>query len=482
MMELASQAAGIALWCDQEGTILQIVRDDLGMAADLVPGRPFALGVDRASLSKALTFIVELRAKGAVFGWELNNNEQMNALRAVLKTLAGQIQTQKERDAGLYDELSRLNNEMANLQREVAKKNAELERLNALKDQFLGMAAHDLRTPLSIIMGYSDFLLDDLSDLLDPEHERFLSIIRSSSEFMLHLVDDLLDVVTIESGKLELDRQPTDLAALVERNVALNRLLAAKKQIELHLHCDAELPLLMIDGPKFEQVLNNLLSNAIKYSYPGSAVGILVSRQADHVLVSVADHGQGIPQDELDKLFRWFGRTRVKGTVGEQSTGLGLAIAHRIVLEHGGRIWVESQAGHGSTFRVSLPLGSAGRASRQRVVPEPAFDQEAILDRVHDNVGLLKELVALFSSTAPELLSGVRAALDRRDGQALARAAQALGRSASVFASGRVMDAVSRLAEMGQTDRLAGARGALAELEAEVDRLQEALEAFVTRI
>jgi signal transduction histidine kinase len=173
---------------------------------------------------------------------------------------------------------------------------------------------------------------------------------------MLHLVNSLLDVATIESGKLELDRQPTDLAALVERNVALNATLAEPKGVALTCRCEQGLPPMLLDGPRIEQVLNNLLSNAVKFSYPQTAVEVRLSRQGNHIVLRVADQGRGIAEDQLDDLFTWFARTRVKGTAGETGTGLGLAIAQKIVEAHLGDIWVESIEGQGSTFYVSLPI------------------------------------------------------------------------------------------------------------------------------
>jgi signal transduction histidine kinase len=173
---------------------------------------------------------------------------------------------------------------------------------------------------------------------------------------MLRLVDGLLDVATIESGRLDLDRQPTDLAALVERNVALNRALAEGKRIHLDYQQDGSLPEMLLDGSRIEQVLNNLLSNAIKYSYPEGIVEVHLSRQAGYATLAVTDHGQGIPAEQLDDLFQWFARSRVKGTAGEKGTGLGLAISQKIVEAHLGDIWVESEPGQGSTFYVSLPI------------------------------------------------------------------------------------------------------------------------------
>jgi signal transduction histidine kinase len=130
----------------------------------------------------------------------------------------------------------------------------------------------------------------------------------------------------------------------------------ASRQIQLSFETDEDLPVLLLDPAKMEQVLNNLISNAIKFSYPGSSVEIHITKEKSQVLISVRDEGQGIPVDELDDLFKWFGKTSIKGTGGEGSTGLGLAIAQRIVLEHHGTIWVESEMGQGSTFYVSLPI------------------------------------------------------------------------------------------------------------------------------
>jgi signal transduction histidine kinase/CheY-like chemotaxis protein len=395
------EVCGVVIWCDLQGNILGVVRDDLGISGALAPGRPFSLVVDRAALPKALNFLVEVRSNGAAFDWQLNvlvgeqvevlhfngavvgdaiivvgartrngmqalyaemmrmHNEQTNALRQALKERSELARAQADRDEPLYDEIARLNNELVNLQRELARQNAELARLNAQKNQFLGMAAHDLRSPLAVIQSYSEFLLDEAAPSLSPEHVEFLTVIRASSQFMLQLVNDLLDVSRIESGQLQLDCQPTDLIALVERNVALNRVLAARKDIRLTFEHPPALPPVTLDAAKIEQVLNNLVGNAIKYTYPGTEVTVYLERRADEVLLAVRDRGPGIPEAEQGKLFRPFQTTSVRSTAGEKSTGLGLMIARRIVEGHRGRIWVESQVGVGTTFWVALPLDEA---------------------------------------------------------------------------------------------------------------------------
>jgi PAS domain S-box-containing protein len=240
---------------------------------------------------------------------------------------------------------------------EIAQKNTQLIELNAVKNQLLGMAAHDLRNPLSVVSTASAFLLDDAGRLL-PEAKRtdFLRRINFSSEFMLKMIDDLLDVARIEAGKLDLKLEDGDLCCLIEENLTMNRMLAKKKDIRLDFASERGLPLFRFDRGKVEQVLNNLISNALKFSEPGTAVTVQASRVNGSVVVSVRDHGQGIPAEELDKLFKPFSKTSVRGTGGERSTGLGLAICRKIVEGHHGRIWAESEVGKGSVFSFSLPV------------------------------------------------------------------------------------------------------------------------------
>ena len=256
----------------------------------------------------------------------------------------------------LFDEISRINNELINIRRQLAKKNLELERLNEEKNRFLGMAAHDLRNPLNAILSFSDFLIDEASDKLEQEQVEFLQVIRSSSNFMVELVDDLLDVAKIESGKLHLDLQPVDIKAILEHSISLNRILAGRKHITFELVSQDQLPTIMVDPVKIEQVFDNLLSNGVKYSQPGSAVQVKVMVENDVITISVRDQGEGIPRNEIEKLFKPFSQTSVKSTAGEKSSGLGLAIARRIVEGHQGRIWVESAVGQGSTFYVTIPI------------------------------------------------------------------------------------------------------------------------------
>ena len=262
-------------------------------------------------------------------------------------------------DNDLYNELARLNNELVTTQRELIKRNIELERLHELKNEFIGMAAHDLRNPLQVIQGYSVMLLKKRFGELNAEQEQFVSVIKRNSDFMIKLITDLLYISKIDAGKLKLEPKETDLISLLQKNIELNRLLLEQKQIRIFFVAEEDIPQVLVDPAKIEQVLNNLNSNAGKFAAPNTTVEVRAHKSNREVLISVKDEGQGIPADEIDRLFIPFENLSVKSTGGEPSTGLGLAIVKRVVEGHKGRIWVQSEVGVGSTFSFSLPLSES---------------------------------------------------------------------------------------------------------------------------
>lgn len=389
---------GLGLSCNFSGEIIKLLYDGLNMGKSIKAGQPLISLFDEGSAEKAGDFFKKIQETESALDWQLNvsteqeimvihfsgfllddyilivgapsredmikcmedvskSSEQFNTLQGVMKEFNSHCKEQQIMDSTLYDEIGRLNNELTTAQRELTKKNFQLSKLNEQKNQFLGMAAHDLRNPLSIILMYSDFLIDEAEDVLDDEQNDFLQIIHSSSDFMLKLIDDLLDVSKIESGKLELELEKTDISDFIEHNIALNQVIANKKQILIDFTHEEDIkPLLMLDRAKVDQVLNNLISNALKFSSPGSKVVVNLVKSHDEVVVSVKDQGQGIPEDEVHKLFKPFSKTSVQGTAGEKSTGLGLSISKRIMDGHAGKIWVESEFGKGSTFYFSLKL------------------------------------------------------------------------------------------------------------------------------
>ena len=237
----------------------------------------------------------------------------------------------------------------------------QLARADAAKNRFLGMAAHDLRNPLSSIRGLSEFLRDGVVGTLTPDQLDLVVTIHGTSQAMLEMVNDLLDVATIESGELKLTIKPHDLANLITRSVDLTNIEAARKNTRVVFVPPAPPPVIGIDAAKMKQVIDNLLSNGVKYSPAGSTITVVMNpAHAPGTLnFSVRDQGPGIPDNERDKLFQDFGRLSAQPTGGEKSTGLGLAICRKIVEAHRGTIVAENLPGRGCEFRVTLPLTAA---------------------------------------------------------------------------------------------------------------------------
>jgi len=240
---------------------------------------------------------------------------------------------------------------------ELRRQQNELQALNDLKNHFLGMAAHDLRTPLGGIMGISELLADQLSPLLTEKQSGFFDMLFASSQFMVGLINDLLDISAIESGHLILERRMVDITVPIIRSVEINGMFASKKNMSIAINCQEQLPQVFADINRIEQVINNLLSNAIKYSQAGTDIAVRLYHENNEVIISVADQGPGIPEKEQHKLFQAFGKTSVKPTSKkESSTGLGLLIVKKIMEAHDGRVWLLSEHGKGTEFFFSLPV------------------------------------------------------------------------------------------------------------------------------
>jgi len=233
----------------------------------------------------------------------------------------------------------------------------EMRRLNESKNEFVGIAAHDLRTPLGAIAGWVTVVIDRLdSDHFD--RERVLSqlrLVKTAAEHMEKLIRNLLDLSAIESGKLELERRGEDLRVLIEESLSAHRDAAEKKQIRLVMEQPEVLPQVVVDRERIAEVANNLVSNGVKYTHPGGEVHVGFEVADGEVITHVRDTGQGLSEEDLKTIFRTFRRLSARPTGGESSTGLGLTIVKRLVEIHGGRVWVSSEKGKGSTFSFSLP-------------------------------------------------------------------------------------------------------------------------------
>ncbi len=241
------------------------------------------------------------------------------------------------------------------LHEQQAKLVEQLSHANAAKNRLLGMAAHDLRNPLASIRALAEFLNDGTVGALTPEQLDLVNSIHDASQSMLTLVNELLDVSVIESGELKIHPKETSLGELIAKSVNLTSINAAKKGTTLQFVHAAIAEKVLIDGDKIRQVVDNLLSNAVKFSPPNSTIKVRMDTNPGGITVCVRDQGPGIPEGERGKLFQDFGRTSVRPTGGEQSTGLGLAICKKIIEAHQGSIHAANEPDGGCTFKFSLP-------------------------------------------------------------------------------------------------------------------------------
>jgi K+-sensing histidine kinase KdpD len=268
----------------------------------------------------------------------------------ILRTFANQ--------ASIAIDHARLYAEAAERATHLAQANRQLADLDRMKSQFVSMVSHELRTPLGLIKGYVGTLLR--SDLhLDAEsRSEFLTVIEEEADNLADLVGNLLDASRLEAGTLALDLQPTRLLPLIRKAVHDAGERAPDYRFQLDLPDDA--PLINADGRRLEQVMRNLLDNAVKYSPAGSSITVSSAAVEGGVIVAVRDEGLGIAREHMDRIFDRFFRVDQTDNRRGGGSGLGLAIAKGIIEGHGGRIWVESAAGRGSTFKIFLPAAVPG--------------------------------------------------------------------------------------------------------------------------
>lgn len=232
--------------------------------------------------------------------------------------------------------------------------NLDLARSSQAKSEFLARMSHDLRQPLNAIVGFTDLLLMAEGEPLSVKQRRHLGHVAAASRQLLGLVNDLLDLSRVEAGRLEIQPEPCDVAALLEETLALFRTQAQNGRLSLVLEIDSPLSDLLADKVRVQQVLHNLLANAFKFTPEGGLITVKAQQVGLQLEVAVRDTGVGIALEDQRRIFEAYEQAGSRD--GQQKgVGLGLAIAKRLVELHGGRIWVESAPGKGSTFTFRLP-------------------------------------------------------------------------------------------------------------------------------
>ena len=246
--------------------------------------------------------------------------------------------------------VNRMNDELDRLYR-------ELESASKHKSEFLASMSHELRTPLNAIIGFSQVLRERMVGQLNEKQEEYLDDILSSAYHLLSLINDVLDLSKVEAGQVELDVAPFSLLDALESGVVMVRERAFDDDVRIALRADPDADAVEGDERRIRQVVFNLLSNAVKFTPEGGAVEVSAARLNGEVRVSVSDTGPGIAPEDRERVFEEFQQTEA-GVDQREGTGLGLALSKRYVELHGGRIWVDSGVGEGSTFVFTLPSRS----------------------------------------------------------------------------------------------------------------------------
>jgi signal transduction histidine kinase len=231
-----------------------------------------------------------------------------------------------------------------------------IKSLDRLKSEFVAVVSHEIRTPLTSVKGAIELLSDDRYFDNSEQQAKLLTIGHANAERLLVLINDILDFSKLESESMPMNVERQRLEPVVQQAAHHMRTMLEERNLQLEMQIAPDLPDLMLDAIRVAQVLTNLLSNAAKFSPPRGRIEIIAEPWDGMARIGVRDHGEGISPADLPKLFRKFSQIDSSATRKAGGTGLGLVICKGIVEQHGGKIWVESTAGEGSTFYFTLPL------------------------------------------------------------------------------------------------------------------------------
>ena len=317
----------------------------------------------RMMISHRLELIMPLRKNELLIGYlclgEPNNigytTRDLRALRTIVDELTIAIQ-----NALSVEEVRKLNDTLEQrvnaATKELRASNAQLQRLDEAKDEFISMASHQLRTPLTSIKGYVSMLIEGDVGKVSNEQKQLLNEVFVSSERMVRLIGDFLNVSRLQTGKFVIEKHPVDLALLIKREIDGLAQNAAARNMKFIYKMPKNIPMLQLDENKIQQVVMNFSDNAIYYSKEKSKITITLKKAANYVEFKVIDTGIGVPKSEQQHLFNKFFRATNARRARPDGTGVGLFLAKKVIDDHGGNILFESKEGKGSTFGFRLPL------------------------------------------------------------------------------------------------------------------------------
>ncbi len=296
--------------------------------------------------------------------------EQMEELRGLLgsdqKDSAVEELKQQNRDLVQIleeleekrEELEKVNRQLSETNHELNEANEKLRELSEMKEEFLALTTHDLRSPLTVISGVISFFTSGRLGELTPEQKNMVAMMERNTQSLIELVNDLLDTSKLESGTMKLDFSSIDLRGLMDELRETMEPLAKEKGIFLEESLSPDLPPVKADRPKLRRIIVNLLSNAIKFTPKGGKVSLKAEREDGRIRIYVTDTGVGIAKEDVERLFDKYEQARSRATRGEKGTGLGLYITRQLVELHGSHIKVDSKLGRGSTFSFTMPISS----------------------------------------------------------------------------------------------------------------------------
>ena len=307
----------------------------------------------------------------ALLGVPLLREEQVIGILAVLRKTPGDFAPEVVRVLMTFATQSALAIENARLFREIADKGRQLEAASRHKSEFLANMSHELRTPLNAILGFSEVLAERMFGEVNEKQAEYLQDILSSGRHLLSLINDILDLAKVEAGRLELELGPFHLPTALDNALTLVRERATRHGIRLAQSVDERVGDIVADERKVKQILLNLLSNAVKFTPEGGRVDLTAIVADGAVTIAVSDTGVGIAPEDQAAIFEEFRQVGRDDARRQEGTGLGLTLARKFVELHGGRIWVESQVGQGSTFSFTLPVRPDGRSASDQGGGEP---------------------------------------------------------------------------------------------------------------